>query len=317
MQEPQEMHDNNSCEFNIFERTEDFTENPLLNMPFTNEQVIDPAIINNFGVDGFNIENDENLYEEVSQKDIYMNKTINTKKDLIQSDNLSNKITNPLTSMNQKKPMFNLEVNSRKNSVKFESLKLIGKKRGRKIKEFHFDHTSSKHNKKSPDNIMRKLKTHFLDFAIKILNRSLSNKKYKFYKINKNVAENLKIDYNIILMERYIYDIFMNEKLSDKYTKNKNNNYNFLLIKTIFDQKIEAETIRLLNMKYIEFIREIIEKYFDEFINIIKKKERRNLIKKNEEEEYFNSLEKMLLSYEDYFKSKTGRNRGKNKMINE
>ena len=135
MQDPPGRHDTNYCWANFFERTEDFPENPLLNMPFTGEPVIDQAIINNFGEGRFNIENDENLDEEISQKDIYLNRTINIKKDLIPSDNLSNKITNPVTSTNQKRPMFNLEVNSLKNSVKFES-KLIGKKRGRKIKNF-------------------------------------------------------------------------------------------------------------------------------------------------------------------------------------
>ena len=310
MQNPPDMQGINSYELNIFERTEDFHDNPLLNIPFTDESVIDQAIINNFGEGRFNIENDENLDEEISQKDIYLNRTINIKKDLIPSDNLSNKITNPVTSTNQKKPMFNLEVNSLKNSVKFES-KLIGKKRGRKIKNFHLNHGSSKHNKNSGDNKMRKIKTHLLDFSTKKLNESLKDKTKKFYKIDKNVAENLKIDYNIELMERKLYDIFMNEKMSNKYTKKKNNNYNVFWIKTIFAENIEIKTIRLLNMKYIEFIREIIEKYLDEFMNIIKEKERKNKIISNEEEEYFKSLEKMLLGYEDYFKQKTGRIRVK------
>lgn len=311
MQDPPGRHDTNYCWANFFERTKDFPENPLLNMPFTGEPVIDQAIINNFGEGRFNIENDENLDEEISQKDIYLNRTINIKKDLIPSDNLSNKITNPVTSTNQKRPMFNLEVNSLKNSVKFES-KLIGKKRGRKIKNFHLNHGSSKHNKNSEDNKMRKIKTHFTDFSTKILNESLKDKTKKFYKIDKNVAENLKIDYNIELMERKLYDIFMNEKMSNKYTKKKNNNYNVFLIKTIFAENIEIETIRLLKMKYIEFIREIIEKYLDKFMNIIKEKERKNKFISNEEkEEYFKSLEKMLLGYEDYFKQKTGRIRVK------
>ena len=49
MQDPPGRHDTNYCWANFFERTEDFPENPLLNMPFTGEPVIDQAIINNFG----------------------------------------------------------------------------------------------------------------------------------------------------------------------------------------------------------------------------------------------------------------------------
>ena len=307
MKDPYDMQDMNSHELNINERTEDFSDNFSLNMPINDEQIIDQAIINNFGEKNYNKENDENFYEEVSQKDIFLNKAIHIKKDLIPLDNLSNKITNPITSTNQKMQIFNLEDNSCKNSIRFESFRLIDKKQGRKIKDFHLNQRKTAHNKYSKDNMMRKIKTNSLDYITKLLNKSLKDKTKKFYKINKKVAENLKIDFNIKLMKQPLHDLFLNEKISNKYSK-KNNNNNVLLIKKIFDENIELETIRILNMKYIDIIREITEKYLDDFLDIIKKKEKKNDIINNDENEYLKLLEKMLLGYEDYFKNKKGRN---------
>ena len=70
MKDPYDMQDMNSLELNINERTEDFSDNFSLNMPINDEQIIDQAIINNFGEKNFNKENDE-IYMKRFLKKIY------------------------------------------------------------------------------------------------------------------------------------------------------------------------------------------------------------------------------------------------------
>ena len=40
--------------------------------------------------------------------------------------------------------------------------------------------------------MMRKIKTHLIEFIVKLLNDSLKDKTQKFYKIDKSISENLK-----------------------------------------------------------------------------------------------------------------------------
>ena len=157
---------------------------------------------------------------------------------------------------------------------------------------------------------MRKIKTHFLLFKVKLLNRSLKDKKYRFYKLDKKISEKLKRDFNIQLMKKTLRELFLTMKVNDRYKKNCDDNR--LLVEKIFKEKKEEETMKLLEMTYIEMVILIREKYLQEFLETIERKEEINI---NEDfEDYMNLVKKLLFGYENWFESKKGRNReSKNK----
>ena len=218
------------------------------------------------------------------------------------TENCSNKKTKPTTDT---KPIIQkndtLAPNSNK-ETKTNPQNLLVKKRGRKQKDG--DSTEKAlHTKKNEDNIMRKIKTHLLEFLIKLLNDSLIDKTYMFYKIDKEISEKLKRDFNIQLMEKTLREIFLTTKVNARYKKNCDTNK--LLIEKIFQEEIEEETMKFLKMKFIEMINLIREKYLNEFLETIERKETIN----EEIGEYMNLVKELLFGYEDWFENKKGRNR--------
>ena len=221
------------------------------------------------------------------------------------TENISNKKTKPTT---ETKPIIQKKDTLTPDSVKDNNpQKLLGKKKGRKQKN---DETigNALHTKKNEDNIMRKIKTHFLLFKVKLLNRSLKDKKYRFYKLDKKISEKLKRDFNIQLMKKTLRELFLTTKVNDRYKKNCDDNR--LLVEKIFKEKKEKETMKLLEMTYIEMVILIREKYLQEFLETIERKEVIN----EDFEDYMNLVKKLLFGYENWFESKKGRNReSKNK----
>ena len=226
-----------------------------------------------------------------------------------------NRITKPTTLTNQikktedKKIPFGLSIKPEGN-MNVKPKKLLCKKRGRKNKNPE-KKKKVEHDKNSPDNMMRKIKTNLLDYIINKLNGSLQDKTFKFYKISSDVSENLKKDFNVELMQRTLYDIFKNTKLSNKYRKKKHNSFNSSLIDKIYKEKVEIKTIDILEKKYIEIVNEIQENNLKGFLEKIEEKE-----KEDETEnitDYINSLEELFKDYENWFKNKRGRASRKSK----
>ena len=185
----------------------------------------------------------------------------------------------------------------------------LGKKknRGRKKKEEKKDSDDSGHGKNSEDNKMRKIKTHLIEQTVILLNESLNNKTNQIYKIDKEINENLKRDYNMELMERTIANIFSETPISSKYKKNVDKSYNKKLIQKILDENIEFNTINLLQKTFKEMLIFIRENRLEEFLNSIKKKE----CKSPNVEEYLLSIKELFFNYVDWFDTKKGRNREK------
>ena len=106
------------------------------------------------------------------------------------------------------------------------------KKRGRKKKDIK---EKGIHNKYSADNIMRKIKSKFVVYIIDLLNRSLKNNNLKFSRLDSEINENLKKNYNIELFSTKIIDLILNSTISHKYRNNfeenkdkdKNNEKNY------------------------------------------------------------------------------------------
>ena len=155
---------------------------------------------------------------------------------------------------------------------------------------------------------MKKIKARLNDFKVDLLNNSLEDKSYEFHKIDKSVSENLQRAYNLELNQRILSNIFKEEKVNGRYAKFSNA---YLVNKILKEQK-ELETIKLLNLKYIEMVNLIQENYLDEFLASIKEKEKKEITNDNQNiDEYMESIKEIFLRYEDWFKNKKGRIRKK------
>ena len=188
------------------------------------------------------------------------------------------------------------------NEIKLKEL--LNKKKGRKSKEDNSkSNEHSVHTKKKEDNIMRKIKVKLIEFFVKFLNDSLKDKTEIFYKIDKSISENLKRDFNLKLMEQTLLYIFSTSGINGRYK----NHSNVALIQKILSEGKEEETIKLLNKKYIEVVYMIQENHLDEFLRTIERKEIN--MEKSSVDEYMNSLKKVFMEYENWFKDKKGRNR--------
>ena len=181
------------------------------------------------------------------------------------------------------------------------------RKRGRKKKGIDTPKDDEVvHSKNKEDNKMSKIKAHLNEFiVVDLLNNSLEDKSYEFHKIDKFVSENLKRAYNLELNQRTLLNLFKEEKVNGRYKKFSN----VELINKILEDQKELETIRLLNLKYIEIINLIKENYLGEFLASIKKKEIEN--GNPNINEYMDSIREIFLKYEDWFINKKGRNRVK------
>ena len=225
---------------------------------------------------------------------------------IISIDNRKTKVTTKTNIVTKKQEEKNEIIipNLIQEEKKAKSQDLLKKKKGRKNKEDNLkSDDDTAHTKKKEDNIMRKIKTHLIEFIVKLLNDSLKDKTKKFYKIDKLISENLKRDFNLALLQRTLEDIFLNTDINGRY-KNYSNE---ALIKKIKEENIEEKTIELLSLKFIEVIYKIQDEYLEEYLESIKSKEIN--IENSSVNEYMESLKKIFFGYEAWFKNKKGRNR--------
>ena len=253
----------------------------------------------NYIKDDFEIE--ENTYRSV-----YQNQNLKFKEN-ITHNNLNN-ITKPNTITFKVEKKIENCFQKNEDCLKSQELNALGKKRGRKTKKFSKNFKSN-HNKFTEDNIMRKIKTNLLEFIVYKLNSSLLDKKKKFLKIDKTLSENLNRDFNVKLNKRTLSDIFANTPIIKKYKRIGDKYFNAYLIKLILDENKEKETIKLLNLTFIEMINLIREENLSEFLDIIENKEKG--IDDSYSNEYMKDLKKILMDYNNWFTQKRGRVRKK------
>jgi hypothetical protein len=278
------------------------------------EMDIDQAFNNNFNWEKDHLEQDDAVsYESHNQVCCLNQKTKINEECCANLENKKTKYntivtgqTKPIEEKNEKiTKLFNIS------NINDQPSKFLEKKRGRKTKDFAGNGKKG-HDKNDQDNIMRKIKTNIFDLSAKKLNESIGDNESKFYKIDKRVSENLKKSYNIKLMNSTIKDIYIRNKISRKFKKLENKYANVELINKIYEEKTKVETIKILDKKLIEFIKEIRENELEKFLTIIENKEKRsNCINIKD---YMESLTNLLMGYEEWFNSKTGREReSKNK----
>ena len=138
-----------------------------------------------------------------------------------------------------------------KNKINFET---GTKKRGRK-KVGEIPNEKSKHDKLSDDNKIRKIKGFLLEYILKKLNESIKFSSNRFRPLNKTMKESLKKSENIALLDAYIKDIFSNTKMNK--VSEKKGESNKKLIEKIYEENIEIDTIRILNLKFRDALNQI------------------------------------------------------------
>lgn len=234
-----------------FDEQEKNYEISLFNNQKNYTEKIDESVNESFPMMKSHREDDESFFEKNPQPDLYLNIKPKLPMDILLGENTDKK-TKPNTITKTKKEkteeneikndipgpnnenIFSFGINdiNNNNEINFEQNDIepksfLGKKknRGRKKKEERYLDDSG-HGKYSEDNIMRKIKTHLMDQIVIILNNSLNDKTNPFYKIDKEINENLKKDFNMQLMEKTIAKIFSETPISSKYKKNFAKLYN-------------------------------------------------------------------------------------------
>ena len=105
------------------------------------------------------------------------------------------------------------------------------------------------------------------------------------------------------MLDRTIYDIYLNSDLNKKYAQIPD--LNKTLIKKIYNENTETDVKNILKKKFIDILNYIKEKDLEYFLNKIGDRERKN--NKQFNEKYMKAVQKMLFQYEFFFNSKFDR----------
>ena len=200
------------------------------------------------------------------------------------------------------------------------------------------DSNKGSHTKNTPDNIMRKIKSNFFGYIHNLLNKSLISKDIIFSKLDSKINKELKKDFNLNLLDRTIRDIYEKTEISSKLRKISviNSNINKEIIQKIYQENIEEQTIKILNLTYFELFQifrskiksidyklEIkksqipllntdefcdIDKFFEKIVN---EEENKNNESQENIDNYLSEIKKLCINYENWFIDKKGRNRRK------
>lgn len=197
------------------------------------------------------------------------------------------------------------QLNNLENSELNELIPTLPKKKlGRKKRG---DRSERTHTKSRDDNKMRKIKVYIISFILNLLNNLISKNHQKFLKIDKDIGENLKKDFNMKLMEMKIRDIFTEFSINRRYlTLREGANLNLVLINQIYSRN-DTKLIEILESKYVDLLQILRKDYLDQFRRDLLKKEVKCGEEKEKAEKYVGELVTLLCGYEDWFKKKSGR----------
>ena len=182
---------------------------------------------------------------------------------------------------------------------------------GRKRRE---DKGKGVHSKYKPDNQMRKIKSYFNKYTIDNINSSLSPDHKKFLRITPKVNENLNTKYNLDLNKKKIKDIYAENPINGRYSKEGiDKDYNKVIVKEIYETKVETQAMKILNMTYIEYLDFMRKNDIYKFKHDLIKKEIKNGETEKEAIKYVDELVDLLMDYEGWFERKTPRTPRKEK----
>ena len=194
-------------------------------------------------------------------------------------------------------------------------------KKGRKRK-FNLS-SNGKHDKFCYDNIVRKVKTKLFEIILFFINLSIipiekenqkkNSKKKEFYKpllvkIDQEIIKTINVEDNLELLESKLKDIFSN-KTSKKY-KHLGLDRNKKIIDEIYEQKIQKNTISILNKTFDQCLDHINGINYDEelaglelrYLNIFK-----DLRSRGNSEDYISKFKYMVKNFNSFYKNKKAR----------
>ena len=194
-------------------------------------------------------------------------------------------------------------------------------KKGRKRK-FNLS-SNGKHDKFCYDNIVRKVKTKLFEIILFFINLSIipiekenqkkNSKKKEFYKpllvkIDQEIIKTINVEDNLELLESKLKDIFSN-KTSKKY-KHLGLDRNKKIIDEIYEQKIQKNTISILNKTFDQCLDHINGINYDEelaglelrYLNIFK-----DLRSRGNSEDYISEFKYMVKNFKSFYKNKKAR----------
>lgn len=293
-----------SQEINTFEKSsiiDPFNKDfPRFQVTDFDESSLNECLYQNNDYAGYSL--DLNQFQDSTKNDSSLNIKEN-------QNNISGKPTNLQTpsqssSSNDAAADMNIIINKGKEN-KTKTKNKSGINLGRKRRS---DEREAYHTKYRSDNMMRKIKTYFMNFVHNYLNESLTFSHKTFLKINKKVSENLRKDFNMSLMQMTIKEIYEQHSINEKYSDyKKGRNINQALIKEIFEKNKDIETIKILNSKYIDLIIVLRTKFLDKFSSELIEKEIKLGENKDDALMYVNELKDLLINYEEWFEKKAGR----------
>lgn len=292
-----------SVEINTFEKSsiiDPFNKDfPRFQVTDFDESSLNECLYQNNDYAGYSL--DLNQFQDCTKNDSSLNIKEN-------QNNISGKPTNLQTpsqsSSSNDAADINIIINKGKEN-KTKTKNKSGINLGRKRRS---DEREAYHTKYRSDNMMRKIKTYFMNFVHNYLNESLIFSHKTFLKINKKVSENLRKDFNMSLMQMTIKEIYEQHSINEKYSDyKKGRNINQALIKEIFEKNKDIETIKILNSKYIDLIIVLRTKFLDKFSSELIEKEIKLGENKNDALMYVNELKDLLINYEEWFEKKSGR----------
>ena len=148
------------------------------------------------------------------------------------------------------------------------------------------------------------------------LNSSLSPNQRKFLKITPKVNEDLNRNYNMSLMKKTIKEIYEENSINGRYSKEGiDKDYNKDIIEEIYQKNEETEAIKILNMTFIKYLDFMRKNDLNKFKNEIINKEAKNGETREEAIKYVDELVDLLMDYEGWFERKTPRTPRKEKDI--
>lgn len=293
-----------SLEINTFEKSsiiDPFNKDfPRFQVTDFDESSLNECLYQNNDYAGYSL--DLNQFQDCTKNDSSLNIKEN-------QNNISGKPTNLQTpsqssSSNDAAADMNIIINKGKEN-KTKTKNKSGINLGRKRRS---DEREAYHTKYRSDNMMRKIKTYFMNFVHNYLNESLTFSHKTFLKINKKVSENLRKDFNMSLMQMTIKEIYEQHSINEKYSDyKKGRNINQALIQEIFEKNKDIETIKILNSKYIDLIIVLRTKFLDKFSSELIEKEIKLGENKDDALMYVNELKDLLINYEEWFEKKSGR----------
>jgi len=295
-----------SLEINTFEKSsiiDPFNKDfPRFQVTDFDESSLNECLYQNNDYAGYSL--DLNQFQDSTKNDSSLNIKEN-------QNNISGKPTNLQTpsqssSSNDAAADMNIIISKGKEN-KTKTKNKSGINLGRKRRS---DEREAYHTKYRSDNMMRKIKTYFMNFVHNYLNESLTFSHKTFLKINKKVSENLRKDFNMSLMQMTIKEIYEQHSINEKYSDyKKGRNINQALIKEIFEKNKDIETIKILNSKYIDLIIVLRTKFLDKFSSELIEKEIKLGENKDDALMYVNELKDLLINYEEWFEKKAGRSK--------